>query len=161
MHFCRHIFTEVINFSCWLLAINNIWMSPDFLYTLFFYPSILTTSVKIWWSRNPANSKPQIRRPLFDVELFLTVHRNPLSQPLIKYYSSWLHVSSYAGSKLPDFLSSFSNLVSQLVIFSCLVHSNVAGVFSKEYISIMRYGAKSTKSLRIRKPENATKIWHS
>jgi hypothetical protein len=25
----------------------------------------------------------------------------------------------------------------------------------------MRYGAKSTKSLRIRKPENATKIWHS
>jgi hypothetical protein len=35
-------------------------------------------------------SKPQNRRPLFDVGLYLTVHK---SLNFIKYYSSWLHVS--------------------------------------------------------------------
>ena len=36
--------------------------------------------------------KLQSGRPLFDVELYLTVHKSFVSTSL-KYYSSWLHVS--------------------------------------------------------------------
>ena len=38
-------------------------------------------------------SKLQSGRPLFDVELYLTVHKSFASTSL-KYYSSWLHISS-------------------------------------------------------------------
>ena len=53
---------------------------------------IVCDDMMIW---KPGNtSKRKNGRSLFDVELYLTVHAQILCLNFMKYYSSWLHVSS-------------------------------------------------------------------